>query len=173
MKLFTKASDIFDRVVDSLAVLAIVLLVFATLSVNLDVVMRYFMNRPLIWVGDATEYVLVFITFLGAAWLLKRKGHTSIDVVVTRLNPRNQALINTATSIVGAIVCLAITWYSAETTWDHFQRGIIFTKAIELPKAPLLSVIVLGSFLLFIQFLRDAHRYLMSWRALRSKQQGE
>lgn len=171
MNLLAKPSAIFDRVIDLLAVLAIVLIVFGSFSVCLEVVMRYFLNRPLIWVVEVTEYILVLSAFLGAAWVLKKKGHTVIDVVLTQLDPRNQALLNTITSIIGAIICLVIAWYSAQTTWDHFQRDVHLIKALELPKAPFLSVIVLGSFLLFIQFLRQAYEYLGSWRGSRNKEQ--
>ncbi len=164
MKVLTKVGVIFDRAIDSLAVLAIVLLVFAWFSVNLEVVMRYFLNRPLIWVVEVTEYILAFTAFLGAAWVLKRDRHTVIDIVVNRLKPRNQALLNMITSIIGAIICLVLTWYGSQITWDHFQRDVLLTKALELPKAPFLSVIVLGSFLLFIQFLRRAFKYLRGWR---------
>ena len=172
MKFWTKTDAVFNRIVSVLAILCIVLLVFAWLSVNLEVVLRYFFNRPQIWVVEVTEYILVFAAFMGAAWVLKEEGHTVIDVALSWLKPGHQSLVNVITSVMGAIICLIITWYSAETVVDHFQRNIFMVKALQLPKAPFLIIIVLGSFLLSIQFLRRAYGYLVDWKQGKIKERG-
>ena len=161
MKSLTKIIAIFDRLIDVLVFLACVLLICATLLVGADVVLRYFLGRPIVWSVEITEYSLLYIAFLGAAWLLKKEGHVRVDVVLNQLNPRNQALLNTITSIFGAMVCLVIAWYSAETTWDHFVRGIPAMETLHTPYFIILGIIPIGSFLLFIQFLRRTYGYLI------------
>ena len=160
MKLTTKFTAIFDRTSDLLALLAAILLTFLMLIICVQVVMRYFLMRPMPGVIEISEVSLVYITFLGATWLLRREGHVKMDMVLTRLNRRTRAWVNTVTAIIGAGTCLIITWYSALATWSHAQMGHYVASTIDIPTAPILAVIPVCCFLLFIQFLRRAYGYL-------------
>ncbi len=165
MKLVRKISPIFDRVIGILAALAAAVLLFIVLIISMEVALRYFWNLPIVWVVEITEYGLLFVTFLVAAWVLKREGHVKMDLVLNRLKPRIQALFNIITSIIGAIICLVIIWYSAQTTWIHFQEGSFLPSFLNIPDAYILFIIPIGYFLLFIQFLRRTYGYLGQWRA--------
>lgn len=171
MKLLTKGWTIFDRIISLLAILGASLLTFMMLAVSWEVISRYFLGRGVIWVIEFSEYALLYITFLGTAWLLKREGHVKMDIALTRLNPKTQLLINSITSILGAILCLVIAWAGAEVAWDHLQRGLHQPTLIAPPDFPIFAVIPVGSFLLFIQFLRRAYSFLESWRALADRVQ--
>jgi TRAP-type C4-dicarboxylate transport system permease small subunit len=162
VNLLRRIANIFDRTVDFLAILGVVLFVFIMLSVVYEIFMRYFLSRPSIWVIELTSDSLLFITFLGSAWVLRKEGHVSLDLVLNRLNPRAQNIINIITSILASIACLVIVLFSAKATWKTFQMGYKGATDLETPKWILLSVIPLGSFLLFIQFLRRAYRYYIS-----------
>lgn len=165
MKLTTKAGTIFDRTVGLLAVLGAVLIVFTMLSITWEVfVARFLLDRPQMWVVEISEYSLLFITFLGTAWVLKRDGHVKMDLVLTRLNPRAQLVMNTITSTVGAIICLALTWYGARATWNAFQLGLYVMSILEPPRAVIFAIIPIGCFLLSIQFLRIIYGYVRRWR---------
>jgi len=131
------------------------------LAIFADVTLRFFFNRPITWVFEGTEYSLLYITFLGAAWLLKRGGHVRIDVLLISLKPRPRAILNIITSILLAIICLFLFWYSAETTWDLHQRGVEYIQYHSIPKAALLAAIPVGSFLLFIQAIKRTYGYLI------------
>ena len=169
MKILTKLPVIVDRVVDFLAILAAACIIGIMLLMCYEVVMRYFFNIGSAWAVELTEYGLFLLAFLGATWLLKREGHVRVDLAVNRLSPKGQALMNTATSILGILVCLIITWYAAESAWDHFERGIPVVKTLRVPKAPFLAVISLSSFLLAIQFLRQAYGHLKNWSQAKEK----
>ncbi len=173
MKQLTKITAIFDRTLALLAILAGVVIIFIMLSVLTEIVMRDFLNRPQTWVVELSEYALLWITFLGTAWLLKREGHVKMDMVLNRLNPGRQVVLNIITSVIGLIICLVTTWYGVQMTWSHFQRGIFEpTTVLDLPKAPIMVIIPIGFFLLSIQFLRRTYGYVGRWRASRDKEQG-
>lgn len=159
MKITTKAGAFFEGVIGIGALVASILLTFALLSVCLEVILRYFLGQPTIWVVEITEYILLFITFLGAAWVLKREGHVKVDLISNRLNSRAQTFLETVTSIISAIVCLVLAWYTAQLTWDYFQRNVEVIAVFKVPKAPILAIIPLGYFLLFIQFIRRSHGF--------------
>lgn len=170
MKLLTKVTAIFDRAIDSLAALASLIIIFIAVSVSTAVVMRYFLGRPIFWVVEIAGYSLLYITFLTAAWLLKKEGHVKMDLLLNRLKPRAQSLLNMITSVISAIALLIVVWYSARATWEYFINDYYVPGLLEPPQWAILIIIPIGSLLLSIQFLRRTYGYLTNWRALAKKQ---
>lgn len=170
MKLWTKGAAVIDHILNLLAILSGVVIIFMMLSVSVDVVMRYALNRPIMGVLEINEYALLYATFLGTAWLLKRGGHVTVEMIVARLRPKAQAMAYVITSILGAIACGVLMWYSAQCTWDHLVRGVRNPGAVlQIPIAAVVAIIPIGSFLLFIQFLRRTSGYVQKWRTLANK----
>lgn len=152
-----KAIAIFDRVGDSMAWLACVFIILIMLAVSIDVILRYFIGGAIVGVLEISEYILLYLTFLGTTWLLKREGHVIIDFLVTQLKPKNQAWLLIVTSIIGAVLTLTLTWYGVLVTLDAFHRDVCAIGVLRLPVAPVIAIIPIGSFLLCIQFLRRAY----------------
>jgi TRAP-type C4-dicarboxylate transport system permease small subunit len=151
--------------VDYLGYLSCALLIFSFCITCAEVLMRYFLNQPIIWSVQATEYTLAFSTFLAAPWVLKKGAHVSIDVMVKLFNPRRQLIINIAISIFAAVLSLIIAWYGTTTTFDYAQRNMFMVdKAVRLPGAPLICVLPIGFLLLCIQFSKQAYRYLRKYQ---------
>jgi C4-dicarboxylate transporter DctQ subunit len=173
MKLQNKVPFIFDQILNALAFVASILIILAAVSVCIEIVARYFFNHPQIWVVETTEYSLLFITFLGTAWLQREEGHVKVDLLLSRLNPRTQITVNIVTSIACAIIFSIITWYGVKTTWSYFQLNYHLPTILSPPQYIIIAIIPLGSFLLFIQFLRRTYRYITSQKAPLDKEQGQ
>lgn len=164
MKPLTKASNVFDHVLNIVFIFTGILLAFSWLSVCFEIVMRYFVHRPQGWVLEITEYSLVWLTFLGAAWLLREDGHVKMDLLINRVSPRTNSLLKIITSSLCVILWLTVMWYSGLVVWYKYVEGDL-TSWLELPEAPFYVVMPIGSFLLFIQFLRRTYGFLGGWRA--------
>lgn len=171
--LFRRAGIIFDGVLDTFRFLAIILIVWSWLITCVEVFLRYFLNRPQAWTLELVEYSLLYITFLGTAWVLREEQHVIMDLIISRLNPKTQNIINAVTSILTAILCMVITWYAGRATWDHFNRGMVTPKSLEFPLYPLLGVISLGYGLLTIQFMRRAYGFMKRRSDKTREQKGE
>jgi TRAP-type C4-dicarboxylate transport system permease small subunit len=148
----------FDRFLDGLAFLAGSMVVFMMLGVCLNVIMRYVFNRPIVGMEDITEHLLLFVTFLGTAWVLRKERHVAIDIIVARSSPRTQALCKIISAFLGIVICTTLTWYGLKVTWVDFQSKAYFSSVLQFPKAPIFVVIPIGSALLLIQFIRMAAR---------------
>lgn len=164
MKHSARVGTIFDGILNVFAFLSALLLAFIMFSICLEVIMRYFLNRPLVWVIEMTEYALLYITFLGTAWLLRREGHVTVDILLVRLGPKSHAALGLLSSIIGIIISLVLTWYSADVAWDHYLRGIFKPTVLQFPTAPVLAIIPVGSAILAIQFIRRGYGFLRKWR---------
>jgi len=164
-------SSIFDRLLKILAVIAGCIIVIMTVMICASVIMRYFFRMPLGWSIEISEYMLFFIAFLGAAWLLKNDGHVKIDLLTNNLPLLPQIFFKIWTSFLSAFICLVITYYGTISTIDHFHRGIPVIQALAIPKYLLLWVIPVGTLLLLIQSIRDISSNINEFRALFKKQE--
>ena len=165
MKILTKAGNIIDHINNGFAVFAIILLILVMLAISYDVVIRrVFGSIP--WVLEVSEFALLYIVFLAAAWLLRKDGHVKMDLLLLRLKPRTQAIINTITSIAGALTCLVIAWYSTGVTIQYFiDKTVAMPTVIEPLKWPTFIIIPIGTFMLFIQFVRRTYGFIRVARA--------
>lgn len=145
---------IYDAVLNALAFFAALLLVLLMLAVTLDVIMRYFLDLPQFWVGELAEYSLLYITFTGTAWVLRKDGHVKIDILMAHITPRKTKILDAVGSVIGIVVCAVLTYYGVDVAWDHIARGVYNPTLMEFPKGPLIAIIPIGAFLLFIQFVR-------------------
>mgnify|MGYP001108783321 CR=1 FL=1 len=171
MKLLRKITAIFDRIIDLAAILGAILIVFAMLAVNADIAWTFFRGGGIIWVYEIGTFCLLYITFLGTAWVLKKEGHVKMDFVFNRLKPRDQARLNVITSVFGIIISLVLVWWGVKVTCEHFQNGYYIRSIINYPTGVLLAIIPFGSFLLFIQFLRRTYGYIKKLAATPHKNQ--
>jgi C4-dicarboxylate transporter DctQ subunit len=149
-----KLMALFDHVVNGMIFLAGLILVFIMLSVCLEVILRYFLNRPQVWVTEVTEVLLLYITFLGTTWLLRQEGHVKVDILLNRLKPRMLALLGIFSSAIGILVSITLTVSGFQLTWDYVQRGIYTPTAMEIPVSIIIVIIPVGSLMLLVQFIR-------------------
>ena len=168
MKLLTKGWVVFDYIIGSLAYLAAAVIAYLMLTICWDVIARAVAGKPLAWELEFSEYSLLYITFLGAAWVLKHERHVIVDIVLNQFNTKPQALFNVVASILCATICLFLTWYGWDVSWEHLVKGYYQPTPMETPDFPIFVIIPIGSFLLFIQFLRRTYHYLAKWKTSRS-----
>jgi len=161
MKKISRFWTVFDNILNIMAAIGMIILIFMMLVVCYEVVTRYFFGRGTVWVIEFSEYALLYITFLGTAWVLRREGHVEMDLITIRLNQNTQIIVKGVVSVLSALLCLAFTWFGAVVALDHLRRGMQQPTLVAPPDFPLLVVIPIGFFLLFIQFLRRAYKYLI------------
>ncbi len=157
MDLLRNLGSVFDWLVDWLAYSTGAIFIFIMIAVTVDVSSRKLLGVPIQWVDEVTGYLLLYVTFLGATWLLKREGHVSVDVVVERLNQRTRVWLNLIISILIGTLCLIMACSGVFTTLNVYRRGVFTVTTLEVPLALLVAVIPVGFLLLFIQFLRRAY----------------
>jgi TRAP-type C4-dicarboxylate transport system permease small subunit len=101
-----KANIIFDHIINLMAVLAGILMMLTLFLVCGDVGTKLTIGRSLPWVAEIVEYCLLWLTFLGTSWVLKQNSHIRMDMVVDKLKPRHQSVLNAVISF--GKVCLII-----------------------------------------------------------------
>ena len=171
MNICRKAGRLMDVTITGLAWLSGILMLFSLVSVCVDVVMRYFFNRPSGWVLQISEYILLYIPFLSAAYVLKADGHIRVDILLNAMSRKTGALLNTMTSILGAGVLLVLAYYGFAATYDFYLRQVPTLKYLKIPEYLIIIVIPVGCLLFGLQSIRQATGYFKEYRAQKLEKQ--
>jgi TRAP-type C4-dicarboxylate transport system permease small subunit len=153
-----KLDALLDRLNKAMAWLAAAAIIFMMLAISYAVMMRYGWNKPVPWIVEVSSYLMLYITFLGTAWLQRKGGHVAVDLVTGRLNPRVRAALKSATSLGGAVVGFVLAWKGSLVTVDYFQRDVTAIGILNTPQFLLMGIIPIGGFLLLVEFLLQAWR---------------
>jgi TRAP-type C4-dicarboxylate transport system permease small subunit len=151
-----KLDVLLDRLNRAMAWLAAAAIVFMMFAISYAVMMRYAWNKPVPWIVEISSYLMLFITFLGTAWLQRKGGHVEVDLFTGRLKPRARALFKTVTSLGGAVVGFVLAWKGSLVTVDYFQRDVTAIGILNTPQFLLIGIIPIGGFLLLVGFLLQA-----------------
>jgi TRAP-type C4-dicarboxylate transport system permease small subunit len=130
-----------------------IMVIFMMMAISYSVMMRYLFNRPIAWIVEISSYLMLYITFLGTAWLLRRDGHVEIDLFTSHLKPKQRAVLKSVTSVGGAVVGFILAWKGALITVDYFKRGVMAMDILNTPQYLLMAIIPVGGFLLMIEFI--------------------
>ncbi len=129
------------------------MLVGVIVSVMVEVFLRSFFNRPQEWVVEISEYALLYITFLSAAFVLKKEGHIVVDLVTCRLSLNKRLFLGIIQYILISLVSMVFIYVGAKVTVDNFIRGIYNPTVLQIPIAYVLGIIPIGGFFLLVQSL--------------------
>ncbi len=154
-----KLHRLLDFLNSVMAGMAATMVIFMMLAISYSVIMRYLFSRPIAWIVEISSYLMLYITFLGTAWLLRREGHVEIDLFTGHLSPKRRAVLRSVTSVGGAIVGFVLTWKGILITIDYFRRGVMAMDILNTPQYLLMAIIPVGGFLLMIEFILRIFRF--------------
>jgi TRAP-type C4-dicarboxylate transport system permease small subunit len=100
------------------AVLA-TLIVLTILVIVTQIISRYVLNSSLPWPDEVSRILLVWITFLGTAAVMKRSGHMGLEFLAERLGPRWGMLVEAVSSL--AVIAFAVIVVIAG--WEMTVQG--------------------------------------------------
>jgi len=151
LKRLSRAADRAEKVLAGLAGVILGLIISA---VCLQIIMRYFLKQPLVWVIEMTEYGLLYVTFFGGAWLLEQGGHVQVDVMLGLMSTRWKNRCAVFSSALGLFVGCVLTVFGVIATYDYWVRGMYKPSILEFPTWIVLLPIPLGSLFLAVRFLK-------------------
>jgi C4-dicarboxylate transporter DctQ subunit len=154
----------FDRLIDLLAALAGVILIFITAAVCYTIGMRYLFTKTTIWIMQTTEYALLWIVFLSTTWLLRERGHITTDIIYTHLNEKTKRYLDCIMFVTGGFACIIMVYFGIDYMRECIIKGVTDVRAVTVPKWTIFIIIPVGSILLAIQFFRVAWSRLIDIR---------
>ena len=128
--------------------------------VVVQVCCRYLLNHSLFWSEEIARYLLVWLSFLGAAAAYYRGAHPGIDVLSAWLGPGLRRVKTIMVHLVCLGLFLVMIWQGA--VFSHFVRQQI-SPALALPMWLVVMVIPISGVLL------ACHCLLFLFRDLRGE----
>ncbi|MEQ3551647.1 TRAP transporter small permease [Pseudonocardia nematodicida] len=137
---------------------ACALLLGVLAAVLLQVVTRYVFGTPLSWTEEIARFLLVWLTFVAAGYVMSRRLHIVVDLLVDRLGARGSRAVD----VFAALVVL-VTSATMAIAGAGFAAGSValLAPATSLPLTVVYSAAVAGFGLLFL------HGVLNTWLAIR------
>jgi TRAP-type C4-dicarboxylate transport system permease small subunit len=150
----------FDRVLDALALLAACIVPLVFLAIVYDVTTRTLRVGQISWVVGVTEYALLWFTALGAPWLLRERGHVSMEAFRAVL----PGPLNAAMEKLVLVLCLSACTVVAVAAWPVVIQnvGVMDIRSNFLTRELLYIPVVLAFVLCAVQFAR----FLLTGRSL-------
>ena len=148
-------SSSLDRGVRWLGYVAMLLVGALSVIVAYEVILRYFLHRPTVWVTDFSAYMILYICLLAAASVQMQRRHVAIDVIIGILGRRARATMELITTVLATLACSFLVWQSALFTWHSFRRGVLIRHTVVIPEYVIMAIIPIGSFFLAAVFLKQ------------------
>ncbi len=115
-----------DRILKSLLTFLVGLF---TVSVLLQVLIRFVFKYPLPWTEEVSRIAFVYTIFIGATIAVRQKAHLNIDFLLVVLPPRVARAITLVGTALVAIFLIVATW-----------QGIAFVRATGVQVTPVMQV---------------------------------
>lgn len=157
-------SRIYGGVLNAMLFVAALLLLFMTLMIGADVLLRNIGAGGIPPANELSEDCLYLITILTAPGLLRIGQHIRIDIVLHVLPARLGWLLEWIGDVLGFICCLYFVWYGADVTIASYSSGSISMKTLIFPEWWLLWPLPIAFIMVAVEFLFRMRRLALAER---------
>lgn len=148
-------SRFVEKAVATAGVVGASLLLVVTLITFYEVIMRYIFKAPTTWSIDYSIYLIMWGTFLGAAYTLKQRAHIHVDIVQNKFSEKTRAKVKITIYMAILLFCALLTWRGFISCIQAYQFNEITMSYTRTPLyIPLLSI-PFGGGLLALEIIRE------------------
>jgi TRAP-type C4-dicarboxylate transport system permease small subunit len=122
-------------------------------TTDLDLFLRYVFRSPIVGMTEITELLLLYITFLGTAWVFREDAHVVIDILLYNLYERSKKVMMIVRNIFMTLICSVLIYFGSLTTYDNYIRDVRNPTVLEMPIALATVIIPVGGFVLLLEVL--------------------
>jgi len=153
----------FDRVLLRLNRWAVIAILAAmALMVFVNVALRFLTDHSILWVEEASRYLMIWLTFLGSGIVLRYGAHIGIDTLQDRF-PRRAPFIR-------AIVFALLLAFFAAMVWLGVRYALLTwgqtTPVMQIPIGAVYLAMPVGFALMIVHLMLMAAPYVRQKRFL-------
>lgn len=153
-----KLRRLFSRLNLICAILGAALLFFIATIICFEVTARALGGASRLWVIEVSEYALLFITFLGAPYLLEKNAHVLIDLVYNKFSGKIRMFVQILNSGIGFVCCAILTVVGVLVVIEQFSLGVREVTVMRPTSWWITASLPLGAGLMSVQFLDQVLR---------------
>ncbi len=149
----------FIRFIHSLSklcgIISTTLIASAVLVTTQMVVVRYLFKMSTVWQTEYVIFSLAAATFIGAPYVLMKKGHVNVDLIPYYLNQKGKNILAIVAAIL-ALTFLLVLFYSSVQLTNHAWVKNIKTPTIwNFPMWKVYIFLPIGMGIMVLQYLAD------------------
>lgn len=145
-------------------------LVFTTLVVFAQIVMRSVFNSSLTWSEELTRYVFIWQIWMGVSIAQRDKAHIKVELFYSFVkNKRVQSAVNIIATLIWIAFNLFLLINGSQLVQQMIQRGQV-SAAMRVPMYIIYSVLPLSSGLLTLRLLGQLAE---DWKKMLGKEEEE
>lgn len=111
----------------------------------IDVILRYFFNRPLVGTIEITgEYFLIIIVFLAVSFTQKEKGHVNVDLVQSKISKQAKRYLSIISNVIALVVFILLGFHNLMEGVKKFQFDVRSVGLLDYPIGPAFIIIFIG-----------------------------
>ncbi|MHB0851192.1 TRAP transporter small permease subunit [Stutzerimonas nitrititolerans] len=132
---------------------AVFLLIIAMVVMCQMILMRYLFRAPTIWQTEVVVFAATAAIFIGAPYVLLKKGHVGVDVIELMLSAPNRRRMQCLGAVLGLMFCVLMSVASGIYVYEAWEGGwttpTIAAIPLWIPATPML----VGFGLLCLQYV--------------------
>lgn len=164
----------FIRSIEALSrlggVSSVFLLIIAMVVVCQMILMRYLFKAPTVWQTEVVVFAATAAIFIGAPYVLMKKGHVGVDVIELMMSPPNRRYMQLFGAVLGLTFCLLMSVASGIYVHEAWEGGwttpTIAAIPLWIPATPML----VGFGLLCLQYVVELMKLIRPALAIPEQQ---
>ena len=123
-----------------------------------EVFMRYVLHRPLRIADEFSAYILAGMSYLGAAYTWKKKGHVRVTSLVGTFSSRVASWLRVVTLVFALAFAFVLSWAGYTYLAFSFRMGMKSSTWLNFPLKWVQLPLVIGFILLLILLVENIFR---------------
>ena len=146
MGVWTKIERLIDSLAELLGRIGWLIVIYSLVFGLTDVILRYFLNRPSLWISVTVQYAMVLLACVSGAYALKNDAFVKLDLFYVRFPPRIKAICDILTFSFTLLYLSVLIWKGMEAAAHSIAIRQVTPTAIPIPLYHLKSFIPVGAF---------------------------
>ncbi len=125
----------------------------------MDVLLRYFLNRPIAGAMELTQYMMLITVVSGLAYCTVDKAHIRVEVLIERCPQKMRTVLYTATSLLTFGLFLLIATQAFRYARMLFESGLT-SPVLFIPAYPFAIALALGLVVFCVALIAEFFYFL-------------
>jgi TRAP-type C4-dicarboxylate transport system permease small subunit len=122
-KVLIKLQWVIEGLSSISGVIAALCIAGAALIIAEGVIVRKIFGLSAIWQIEASIFLLIFATFVGAPFVQKHEKHINVDLVLLQLSAKTRELVIIIVSIITCLLSGILGWFAWPMWWEAVVRN--------------------------------------------------
>ncbi|GAB6191218.1 TRAP transporter small permease subunit [Desulfocastanea catecholica] len=129
-----------------------------------EVIARYFLQSPTIWVHELCGYLFAAYVALTGGWVLLTKGHVAVDIIYQYFPKKVKFTADIIVSIVALFMFVILFWQGYKFAWHAFVTNQHSHTLFAPILWPVKALLPLGAVFFILQIFADFGKIILEFK---------